>query len=353
MNRLKKTLGNKPTCLGIGLVALDVILNGNPATPVKLCVGGSCGNILSILSFLGWNSKPIARLSKNYATKNILKDLENFNVSSDLISIDNDGSTPIIIHRILNDKRGRPTHRFEFRIPGKSIWLPSYKPVLSAVVESITKRQESTKVFYFDRVSRSAISLAKFYKNKGALIIFEPSSYKETKQFSECLAVSDILKFSSERIPNYSMLFPFPTVPLEIETLGDGGLNYRLRSDNRMDWNRILPFKISNIVDAAGAGDWCTAGIINELGQNGIKSFNSAIKKDIIKALVIGQALGALNCTFDGARGIMYNMNYGTLNEVISNIIAKGEIPNYTSRSSVEIVTLKDFNFESLFKHTD
>lgn len=348
MTKLKKIPKNKPTCLGTGLVALDVILNGNPATPAKLCVGGSCGNVISILSYLGWDSKPIARLSKNTATKNILKDFSNFNVKTDLVSKADDGSTPIIIHRILKDKNGNPKHRFEFRVPGTNDWLPGYKPVLSSAVETITKKQSKSQVFYFDRVSRSSIDLAKFYKEKGALIIFEPTSYKEDKQFSECLAVADIVKFSSDRITNYSQLFPSPIAPLEIETLGNDGLQYRLKSGTKKGWQKIAPFKLTNIIDAAGAGDWCTAGIINELGQNGVKSFYSANKDGIEKALNIGQAMGAINCTFDGARGIMYNMDYKALNELISKLVTKKDISKISTVSSVKIATIKNFQFETL-----
>lgn len=348
MNKLKKMPKNKPTCLGAGLVALDVILNGNPTTPAKLCVGGSCGNIISILSYLGWNSKPIARLSKNNATKNILKDFSNFNVKTDLLSRADDGSTPIIIHRILKDKNGNPKHKFEFKVPGTNEWLPSYKPVLSSSVEAITKKQLKSQVFYFDRVSRSSIDLAKFYKETGALIIFEPTSYKEDKQFSECLAVADIVKFSSDRITNYSEIFPLPIAPLEIETLGNDGLQYRLKSGPKKAWQKVPSFKLANILDAAGAGDWCTAGIINELGQNGAKSFYSANQDKIEKALNIGQAMGALNCTYGGARGIMYNIDYNVFNLIISKIIAKKDVTNVPTASSVKIVTIKNFQFNNI-----
>jgi sugar/nucleoside kinase (ribokinase family) len=348
MTKLRKIDKNKPVCLGTGLVALDVILNGTPATPAKLCVGGSCGNILSILSFLGWTSKPIARLSKGNATKNVLKDLTNFDVKTELISRENDGSTQIIIHRILKDKNGNAKHRFEFKVPGTKEWLPSYKPLLGTAVENITKKQANAQVFYFDRVSRSSIDLAKFYKEKGALIIFEPSSYKEEKQFSECLVLADIIKFSSDRISNYSEFHSSPIAPLEIETLGKEGLRYRLKSNKNKAWKKITPFELPNIIDTAGAGDWCTAGIINELGYNGAKSFKDATLADIESALNMGQALGAINCIYDGARGIMYNMTYAELNNLVSNLFSKKKFSEITNHSDVKIITIKNFDFESL-----
>ena len=351
MTKLKKLPKNRPTCVGIGLVALDVILNGSPLTPAKLCAGGSCGNVMSILSYLGWDSKPIARLSTNNATKKILVDFKNFNVNTNLLFKESSGSTPIIIHRILKDKDGKPKHKFEFKIPGTDKWLPGYKPLLATKVETITKKQNNTSVFYLDRVSRSSIDLAKYYKSLGALIVFEPSSFKEDKQFLECLSITDILKFSSERIKNFSELFPEPIVPLEIETLGEKGLQYRLKADSKKGWKVLKSYKLKNVIDTAGAGDWCTAGIINELGQKGAKSVDFSNRLIIENSLNIGQALGALNSIFEGARGLMYNFDYKTLNDSVSKIILKHEINKTFTKNNTKINTIVNLDFNILLNN--
>lgn len=349
MIRIKKIPNRRSTIVGTGLVALDVILNGAPTTPAKLCAGGSCGNVLSILSFLGWESKPIARLSDNGATEKLFKDFLNFEVDTSLITTTEDGKTPIIIHRILKGKDGSPRHKFEFKVPNTNEWLPRYKPVLASNVEKLVNRQPIANVFYFDRVSRSAIDLAKYYKENGALIVFEPSSLKkDDKHTLECLELTDIIKFSHERINNYSELFPQPHSRLEIETLGKDGLQYRLKSDKNSYWKKIPPYTIELIVDSAGAGDWCTSGIINELGFDGISSFREATEDDIIRALKIGQALGSINCKYDGARGIMYNIATDSLIEIVEAIINdKPEVP----AKQVHIdrnLTIRDFNFNSI-----
>lgn len=344
---INKIENKTSTCVGTGLIALDVILNGKPSTPAKLCAGGSCGNVLSILSFLGWQSKPIGRLAENKASEKLFNDFLNFNVSTALITTSDDGNTPIIIHRILKDKDGNPKHKFEFRNPVTNAWLPMYKPVLASSVESLTFKQPDSNAFYFDRVSRATINLAKYYKSKGALVIFEPSSYKEDKQFIECLEVAHIVKFSSDRIKNYSILNPTPVADLEIETLGSEGLKYRLKSDLQSDWKVISSFEFSNIKDSAGAGDWCTAGIINELGFDGINSFNKADRNTIEKALLIGQVFGGLNCNYDGARGIMYNISYSSFIETAKAVLNKTPIP-FPQNSHIEIPTINDFKFESI-----
>lgn len=321
-------MNKKDVCIGTGLVALDVILNGKPETPPKLHAGGSCGNVLSILSFLGWSSFPVARLAKNSATKEIEKDFKKWEVQTTLISKTDEGSTPIIIHRILKDKRGKPKHRFEFRDPETAAWLPSYKPVLYKDVDSIIHKQPHAKVFYFDRINRGAIELAKANKEKGALIFFEPSSIGTHEGlFNECLQVADIIKFSNDRISNYAQLFPKQQVSLEIETRGIDGIRYRFGGIKKSEtWHKIKAYYVNDVVDAAGAGDWCSAGIIDKLCKQGIKSLNISNAENIKKAIKYGQLLGALNCYFDGARGIMYNIAEPEFNKIVRGIEKSGSL---------------------------
>ena len=129
-----------------------------------------------------------------------LRDLENFGVNNSLISLKDDGSTPIMIHRVLKDKEGNPKHRFEFRDPETGCYLPSYKPVLSACVDAIFENKPAASVFYLDRVNRASIEMAKKSKEQNSFVFFEPSSYKDDKIHKECLSYSDIVKFSNDRI---------------------------------------------------------------------------------------------------------------------------------------------------------
>lgn len=294
---------NKPTCVGIGLVALDVLFNGKPNSPLGFYAGGSCGNVMTILSYLGWEAYPIARLRNNEAGNILLRDLEHFGVHNNLISVKKDGSTPIIIHRVLKDKEGKPKHRFEFRDPGTGSYLPSYKPVLSASVDSIFQAQPKTDVFYLDRVNRASIEMAKKCKSQNAMIFFEPSSFKDDNNHNECLSYADVVKFSSERISNYQEKFPVCTRELEVMTMGSEGLVYRLH--NQKKWTHIEAYTITSVIDAAGSGDWCTAGLIHGL-FNRSKGRVEITNKIVEDALEFGQALAALNCCFMGARGAMY-----------------------------------------------
>jgi sugar/nucleoside kinase (ribokinase family) len=345
-----KTVSKKPICWGSGLLALDVILNGSPTTPPKLTAGGSCGNVMIILAYLGWDSYPIARLKNNDASKEILSDLHRWGVNTDFVLTEPTGSTQIIIHRILKNKKGQSVHRFEFRNPTTGNWFPGYKPFLSKEVPELLKKMPMPKVYYFDRVNRAAIDLAVEARRQGAVVFFEPSSIGDPSLFEQCLQTTDIIKFSNERIPDYKTLFKKSKVYLEIETLGKEGLNFRCKKSSIPKWIHIQPFVLSDLTDAAGAGDWCTAGIIDNLCREGSFEFRKKGIREIKAGLHIGQILGAINCFFDGARGIMYNVDKNTFRTVSRRSALKPDPLNKDSLFKSTKSTYKEFDLKIIEK---
>jgi fructokinase len=324
----KVSIVNQPisnTILGTGLIALDAVLNGKPDMQPQYFAGGSCGNVLTILSYMGWDVYPIARLSNNIAGRILLDDFIRWNVKKEFVSTESDGSTPIIIHRILKDKNGTARHRFEFRDPVNGSYLPSYKAVLAATIKNLEPSLPKATLFYFDRVNRASIDLAKKVKQEGGLVFFEPSNMKEEKLFLQALEYTDIIKYSHERLPEYNRKFKTPKVQVEIETRGEDGLVFRTMTSP--SWKEEKSFYIKKIADSAGAGDWCTSGIIHHLFYNQAKQ-NS--KKFVIsrlrESLKFGQALGALNCLFYGARGMMYHLTKEQQKSYVTELIKKGYV---------------------------
>lgn len=317
---------------GTGLLTLDIILNGSTSTPPKLQAGGSFGNVLTILSFLDFETYPISRLADNEFTDLLIKDISNWNVNTHLIFKDDKASTPVIIHRILKNPSGKPIHRFEFRNPISGKRLPSYRPFLSNKVEAIENLIPESNIYYFDRANRGSIELAKIAKAKGALVFFEPSGYGDTKHFQESVDIADIIKFSNQRLPNYKNIYKKNNSILEIETKGSKGLRYRFKSEK---WHDLKPKFIENVKDTAGAGDWCSAGIIQTISSNGNLENQSA--NQVEDALQNGQAFGAVNCLFDGARGAMYHLNsqeFLTLVRMVLSNNSKMVYPNTIKRSN-------------------
>jgi len=316
----------KRTVIGTGFLTLDIILNGSRETKPRVHAGGSFGNVLTILSFLGLESFPIARLGKNDFSKLLLKDISLWNVNSEFIFQEEKGSTPIIIQRILKNKSGEAIHRFEFRNPLNGNWLPTYRPFLSKKVSLISDLIPKPQIYYFDRVSRASIDLARIAKEHGALIYFEPSNLKDSKQLTEVLKFVDIIKFSADRISNYRNLYPKRNAILEIETLGKEGVNFRFKSNK---WHSLNSFNLPNISDSSGAGDWCSAGIIDIITKNGFLEDQKLA--NIKEAIVRGQSYGAINCLFDGARGAMYYKNCKQIKRMSDNLIS-GKFKNVAAK---------------------
>ena len=49
--------------IGVGLVSLDFVVNVSDRSAVRAWAGGTCGNVLTILGYLGWDAYPVARLN--------------------------------------------------------------------------------------------------------------------------------------------------------------------------------------------------------------------------------------------------------------------------------------------------
>jgi fructokinase len=305
-------LGNpKPTCVGTGLVALDVMINGNPQTPEGCWTGGSCGNVLTILSYLGWKSFPLAKLGNDPAAAEIFQDIHKWNVNTSLISVGQPGDTPIIIERIEKRENGSARHHFEWFCPVCHSRLPRYHSILAEEIERFTAVMPRASTFYFDRVTPGALELARRSKKKGALVFFEPSRIKNEELFCECAELADIVKYSNENAKQIGRLTKAIDIPLEIETLGKEGLRYRLARNGKRNrvWKLMPAYTVPNFRDAAGSGDWCSAGLVYALGNRGRGAFNQASERKIRVAMNFGQALAALNCCYEGARGIMYRLS--------------------------------------------
>jgi fructokinase len=196
--------------------------------------------------------------------------------------------------------------------------------VLASEARDIALQIETPQVFFLDRVSRGALIVAKASAAQGALVVFEPSGMGDPRLFQEVLALAHILKYSHERMGHLSEEKSTIGPLLEIETFGEEGLCYRSKlpsyASNRWKW--LKAYAVDQVKDAAGAGDWCTAGIIHRFGQQGLQGLRQATSAQLVDALDFGQALAAWNCRFEGARGGMYSVDKATFHCDIEQIMS-------------------------------
>ncbi|HZR79007.1 MAG TPA: carbohydrate kinase family protein [Chthoniobacterales bacterium] len=326
-----------PVSVGAGLVSLDRLLIGRDRVNAnQRYAGGSCGNVLAILAHLHWQSYPVARLGTDRGARILIEDLKSFQVNTDFVEQENKGITPVIVLRLAQDQKGGYRSRFEWKNPRSGDWLPRYRPLPKAFAERITPRLPNANIFYFDRADASLFMLASRMRQKGTIVFFEPSSCRDDALFTECLSVSDIVKYSAERIPRPPKNPQAISPRLEIQTLGDKGLRYRLKVGTTLPgpWRHLPAFQAESFKDATGCGDWCSAGIIDQLCAKDREDLMQLSEAEVIRGIRFGQALAAINCNYEGARGPMYELSNGVLHSHIQRILASDQ---HSQHSGTEI----------------
>jgi fructokinase len=297
-----------PIVIGTGLLALDVLVAGGPPA---LTAGGTCGNVIATLSWLGWNARPVARLNGDAAANAVRQDLSRFGVRLDLAEQAPTVPTPVIVERLRPGPDGAGVHRFSLTCPSCKTWLPRHQPVPARAIRELLESFLSTQVFFFDRLSRGALLLAERTAAEGGLVWFEPSKVDDQALFAEALAVTHVLKYSRERLPDLAARAVGRHGPLlEIETAGAQGLRYRgLGLEKPKRWRALPAVPAVAVVDTAGAGDWFSATLINQVGRSGLQGLEVLLGQDeaaVVHAVCRAQAASAVSCAFAGARGAMY-----------------------------------------------
>lgn len=311
-----------PVIVGTGLVALDVVFQGEDTAPVRRCAGGTTGNVLTILRYLGWKSVPVARLADDRARAVLQADLVRWGVDVRLLGLAPPSPTPIIVERVHRTKEGEAVHRFSWTCPCCGALLPRYKPVGARVVDQVVEEVASPAVFFFDRSSRGAVALAERYAAAGALIVFEPSATGDRDAFEDALAVADVLKYADQRFAALPARRTAAGRRLEVQTLGAGGLRYRIGAGRRAGaWRHLPAIAAGQVLDTAGAGDWCTGGLLSQIAVGGRGGFEQVHGDDIASALQYGQALSAWNCRFEGARGGMYDRSRAEFEREVDTLV--------------------------------
>lgn len=297
-----------PKILGTGLVALDLVVSADPDSPVRSWAGGTCGNVLSILAWLGWDAYPIARLNEDAAAARVKADFKRWGVHLDLAECRPSASTPIIVQQIKASNSGGSTHRFSWSCLRCGGWLPSFKPITRQAVDHVVPYIPETSVYFFDRVSRGALELATQASEGGAVVMFEPSGRGDERLFKEALGLAHIVKYADQRMADLAAGDHSGNLRLEIQTLGSEGLRFRLpHNRHNPGWRMLNAASAPDVRDSCGSGDWCTAGVLAKLASRGVETLDAASVTSVTTALEFGQELAAWNCAFEGARGGMYS----------------------------------------------
>jgi fructokinase len=314
--------------VGTGRLTLDAIVA--EGAPVRRQAGGTCGNVLANLAYLGWHAYPVTRLGDDPAGRQFAHDLARWGARLDLVRVDPTQRSPVIVHHIRRGPGGAAVHSFSSRCPFCGARLPGYRPLPARAVREVLPRLPAPQAVFFDRDSRGALLLARAAADRGALVVFEPNYLADAPVFDEALAAAHVLKFSRQRLPDLAQSRPLRGPLLVVETLGADGLRYRdQRPGAPASWQHLDALPVRPVLDAAGCGDWCTAGLIHGLGPNGRAGLEQASAQRVREALRFGQALAALNCAFEGARGPVYHCDRPSFERAVLHVLsgAGGPLP--------------------------
>ena len=318
------TTVTRPKVFGTGLMALDLVVGPDPETPVRSWAGGTCGNVLSILAYLGWDAYPVARLNDDVASDRVRADMKRWGVRLDWANCAPTAHTPMIVQEIRRRRDGRTNHRFSWSCPHCGTWLPPFKAITVDAVEKVKPALAGASVFFLDRLSRGALELATEASARGALVVFEPSSKSTDKLLAEAIALAHVVKYADRRLAGIHgvMADGGSAVLLEVQTLGDQGLRYRHRLRRGVSrWMYLKAISAPRLADTCGAGDWCTAGLIAKAAAGGREGFRRVGARGVRTAIRYGQALAAWNCGFEGARGGMYAASRRAFQKQITELL--------------------------------
>lgn len=273
---------------GMGRVTLDVIIS--PGRPPRAQAGGTCGNVLANLAYLGWRAVPIARLGDDGPGRLVVANLAEVGVDVSLVRLVPGERTPVVAHHVPG--------AFSQSCPFCGAPLPDYDPMPPSEAEAAVNAAPACRAFVFDQDSPGALLAARHFREAGALVVWEPNYAGPEVDLKGTLAVAHVVKCSEAQLPGFADVLP-AEVPLVVETRGGRGLGYRRGGA----WGELPAFPVAVVRDAAGAGDWVTAGMVHALGQAGVAGLLAAGEGRLRDCLRLGQALGAYNCGFEGARG--------------------------------------------------
>lgn len=284
-------------CMGAGLVSLDVLMKGDDDQNVSYGVGGTCGNVMMILQYMGWKAYPVARLDGSHYSDIVISEMKAKHVSTDFI--EKDGQTPVIIQINIVDRYGHPSHKFVIKDKRGRFSL-GFKSITLKQEEKIMSRMDFVpSLFFFDRVSPAILKMAEEMREKGALVFFEPSIKPVSKDFMRAVELSHVIKFANQRIDDVTFA-ESSSDKLFIQTLGGEGLRFRLKDE----WRFLKPVENEHVVDTSGAGDWTSAAFINYMQSKSLV-FREWEANTIADGLSYAQIIASHSCSFEGARGLM------------------------------------------------
>ena len=319
-----------PYIVGIGLTALDLIVqNGPSGASYSASGGGTCGNVLAILARMGWRSSWFGALDDSASGHLIRAEMIRAGVFMHSSPPGNTSPVPVFAHHIDVDSHGHAHHWFSDACPHCGGKLPTYERPSDSWLNSLGRYAREADVFFADRLSDGVVDLAKRAKHGGALVVYEPSSSSDAPWMSEMIGLADIVKYSHDRAHALESAIPSSDGALWIETQGRDGL--RWAQGRESSWHVVPAVDNPEALDSCGAGDWFTSALLYLLLGADRKPADLG-SGQLDEVLRVASKVAAWSCGFLGARGALYDAPIRSVYEQLNISPALSTTPQKLSR---------------------
>lgn len=318
--------------LSVGYSVVDLIEAQNYAWQA----GGTAANVAANLAWLGLGVGIVARIGNDWAGRRFIEDMKGAGVGARHLVAHDSVETPMLIHR--TGPNGTPLYAFS--CPECNRRFAKYRP--PSIEEAQAVKVANSAVLFVDRASAASIALMQRVREANGLVFFEPNGPGRPALTRQALALAHIVKVSADRAPSLStLLLAVSREAVVITTRGSDGLSFRVGAG--LEHKRRAPR--TAVVDAAGAGDWLTSGLLARL------MFDSSLShRNLEIGLRTGQWLAAQSCGFFGARGLNRATSFESLvhhNEIRSAVAVGSPIVAPPRRQSARDCSTCRRDYES------
>ncbi|MFC3711211.1 PfkB family carbohydrate kinase [Sphingoaurantiacus capsulatus] len=294
--------------VGTGFTVLDRLYADGDFTAEAL--GGSCGNVLVSLAMLHRQVAPVLALGLDEIGEQLLAEFETAGADTRYIHRHAGRRSPVL-RQELDTRSGQ--HSFSFTCRDTFEEYPRYQPIGHEELQSATAALENCALFYTDRLSPAILGAMAQANSGGAIIYFEPSEIDHSL-FADALAITSVLKYSSDRLGPELDDMVAASGAIAIVTYGADGLE--LRHGYERIWSAAYP--VEQVMDTCGSGDMVSVGLIDWLLARASPRLSRLGIHDLMGGVAAGQRLAAENCAFAGARGVFQQRDVAYVRSILA-----------------------------------
>jgi sugar/nucleoside kinase (ribokinase family) len=250
---------------------------------------------------------PIVHLDKSEQGIKIKEDLQRY--GADVRFVENSacgGTTLLRCTHKRDNATGERVTTFRATSPGSQFPKRKYLRARDEAPNLLQRLNFIPDIFFFDAAEAGLRYLASELRKKGTLVYFEPESDADQKKFFKAVEVSDIVKFSHEKVKDLSFVDRY-TNKLYIRTLGAEGLEFNLCGQG---WVKISSPHNHNVVDTEGAGDWTTSQFIADICEKDILSISKMTVENLTPCLTHACKTASHSVSYLGSKGMIVDGMY-------------------------------------------